>query len=1207
MLKSNKITFIFIFFLLYSTLCGQNVVINEVVSSNFTTILDEDGDYPDWIELYNSDTSAINLAGYSMSDDFPNDPGWLFPSITLQPDSFLVLFASGKDRGYLVNHWETIIDLGDIWSYHPATADLPENWYTPELDESAWQTGPSGFGYGDGDDSTQLFITLSFFIKMRFHVEDASHVLTAILDIDYDDAFVAYLNGVEIARDNIGTVGIPPPYDAKADVAKEAKMYSGGSPDRFFIENVNELLISGENVLAIQVHNTDISSSDLTLIPFLTLGMSEIPNNAQGPSPYLRFDTELMHTNFKIDSQGETLTLVNPSQEIVDQIETGYIPTDMSRGRQPDGSASWFLFSEPTPAEPNKGESYTGISTEPQFSHAGGFYPDQIVLDISTDPIGGEIYYTTDGSVPTSENSILYSNSINITSDVNIIRAIAIQEGFLPSKVITYTYFINQNYQLPVVSLSTNPENFFDEEIGIYVKGNEAEDSFPYWGANFWSDCPHSDMRGYGCDNWERPVHIEFFEPNGDPGFSVDAGARIHGHWMRGLPQKSIAIIARNQYGYPEINYKIFPNRSFSQFQGLLLRQSGNDWSSSMIRDGIASILGEQRDLDVMAFRPSILFINGEYWGIHNIREKINEHYVQSHHDIDIENLDLIENSYGTWPVYGTIDAYNEMTNFLNNNDMSLDENYERASELIDIDELINYTTLELYCNNWDWIGGNCKRWYVPGRKWRWILNDLDAAFNQYPEQYHPPEEDLFINHNLPGFTEYQALITNEKFRNRFINSFADQLNTIFKPDYVRNVVDSLKGIIEYEMPAHIERWANTFLPGVNWIGDGINSQMEWELELNRLYDFAEKRESFTWNSIRAQFNLTGYYNIEILGDNNHGFVKLNTISVSEFPWQGKYFQNVPITLYAQSKSGFTFSHWISGTDTFYTNPLILSPSSSFAVEVFFTEKEDINLTDKIVINEINYNSADNFNTEDWIEFYNNSDSLVDLSGWVFKDSDDLHVFVFPENLSLAPRSFLILCRDTTSFLSFFPDVNNYVGNMIFGLSGSGELVRLYDPQNQIIDSLSYDDETPWPTEPDGNGPTLELKDPDSDNSRGENWAASTGHGTPGMKNITQIDEKKIIEDFHVRQNYPNPFNSETTIEYNLAFDSYVKIKIYNIRGQVIKSFTREKQSVGIHKIIWDAKSNEGTDMPSGIYFYRINIFSGSSNIQETNKMILIR
>lgn len=188
-----KIVLTFLLFIFLPTVYGQNVVINEVVSSNTNTITDEDGDYSDWIELYNADTSVINLAGFSINDDIQNKPGWVFPNMTLQPDSFLVLYASGKNRGNLVNHWETIIDIGDTWSYHPATASLPENWYTPELDESAWQSGPSGFGYGDGDDSTQLYITLSFFIKQRFYVEDVSLVLNAILDIDYDDAFVAYL------------------------------------------------------------------------------------------------------------------------------------------------------------------------------------------------------------------------------------------------------------------------------------------------------------------------------------------------------------------------------------------------------------------------------------------------------------------------------------------------------------------------------------------------------------------------------------------------------------------------------------------------------------------------------------------------------------------------------------------------------------------------------------------------------------------------------------------------------------------------------------------------------------------------------------------------------------------------------------------------------------------------------------------------------
>jgi len=168
-------------------------------------------------------------------------------------------------------------------------------------------------------------------------------------------------------------------------------------------------------------------------------------------------------------------------------------------------------------------------------------------------------------------------------------------------------------------------------------------------------------------------------------------------------------------------------------------------------------------------------------------------------------------------------------------------------------------------------------------------------------------------------------------------------------------------------------------------------------------------------------------------------------------------------------------------------------------------------------------------------------------------------------------------------------------------------LIRLFDAQNQIIDSLTYDDQSPWPTEPDGNGPTLELKNPDLDNTQADNWIAFDGHGTPGIGNITHIDDGKTIKDFYVRQNYPNPFNSGTTIEYNLTIESQVEINIYNIRGQIIKTFTNKNQIAGVHKIDWDGKSNEGNDMPSGLYFCRVNISSNNSNIQETNKMILIR
>ena len=251
-----------------------------------------------------------------------------------------------------------------------------------------------------------------------------------------------------------------------------------------------------------------------------------------------------------------------------------------------------------------------------------------------------------------------------------------------------------------------------------------------------------------------------------------------------------------------------------------------------------------------------------------------------------------------------------------------------------------------------------------------------------------------------------------------------------------------------------------------------------------------------------------------------------------------------------------------------------------------------------IVINEINYNSADSLDTEDWVELYNPNDFFVDISGWYFKDEDDNHIFVFPDKTIINQKDYLVLCRSQSKINHFFPEVNNYVGDFDFGLSGSGELIRLFDIAGNLIDSLVYDDDPPWPIEADGSGATLELLHPSLDNSLAKNWDASTNHGTPGKQNsvYTGVVENQVQpRQFRIYQNYPNPFNHKTRIDFDLAEPAAVVIKIYNIKGQLIK---RIKPRTGERSVIFDL-----TGFSSGIYLYQIELDGRKSAV---NKAILL-
>lgn len=1142
---------------------SQGIHINELMSSNGNTIQDEDGDTPDWIELYNGNDSIIHLLNYGISDDPDNLYKWIFPDISLLPNDYLLIFASDKDRHELV-HWETIIDWGDEWQYFIGDSEPPSDWNTSEFDASNWLTGPSGFGYGDNDDSTYITPTVSIYTRNHFYIENPEDIIRSFLHIDYDDAFVAYINGIEIARANIGEPGIPPPYNLGADTWREAEMYQGGFPEPFEINLNDNVLISGINTLAIQCHNYDIHSSDLSLIPFLTLGFdSTLFNSNETPELVVLPETSL-HTNFKISSSGEILSFTSPTGEIIDQIETGFIPRDFSIGRQPDGSSSWLMFNEPTPGSSNITEGFEGILEIPHVSPSGGFFNDPIQVEIIIDSPSAIIYYTTDSTEP-DESSSVYSGPIELNS-TTIIRARAFDSGWAPSKIITHTFFQNVDHSIPIISLTTAPDNLWDEETGIYVMGNNASNDYPYFGANFWED-------------WERPIHIELFESNEEANLRMDAGVKIFGGWSRGFPQKSLSIFARSTYGFNEIEYNLFPDRPFSTYEAFVLRNSGNDWSSTMMRDGLLTGIVRDTDLDLQAYRPVVVYLNGEYWGIHNMREKINEHFIASHHNIPSNNIDLLE--FNGIPIVGDSDHYMNLLQYISTHDLSMAEHYNYVQTQMDVENFISYYIAQIYFDNRDWPGNNIKFWRpkTSDGKWKWILYDTDFGFGIWdPYAYSFNTLQFAAEPNGPDWPNppwstflFRALLENESFQLDFINHFCDHLNTTFNSDEVLELSNQLSDIISTEMDHHIEKWDNIY---------------NWNNNINRMNTFASYRVPYVRTHIQSFFNLEEMALLQLSSSpDSGGSVQLNSVAISEFPFQGHYFKSIPITLTAIPALGFEFVGW-SGVENTDSSQITFSLQNDISIQAMFEPIHEGN----IVINEINYNSSSNFDTEDWVELFNGRNSTIDLENWKFLDSDDNHTFIFPETTQLEPGDFLVLCRDTSAFRSLFPNVTHIIGNFDFGLSGGGELIRLVNNLDELIDFVEYDDNSPWPSNPDGDGPTLELINPSLDNSIFSSWASSSSHGTPGQQNsayqeLSLKDNPILPRDIVLYPTYPNPFNPTTTLSFFTPIEKKVSLQIYNIQGQLVETLINNRIISGEHRVQWIP-----THISSGIYFAQLKL-----------------
>ena len=653
--------------------------------------------------------------------------------------------------------------------------------------------------------------------------------------------------------------------------------------------------------------------------------------------------------------------------------------------RQPaDGYAALRHFWDAIPLRAPFSLPVFNTLPEPVFSHSGGFFPQPFSLSISSSIPQAAIHYTLDGSEPTPDSPI-YTQPIPVSSrsgEPNILSNISTTSPFWRqpegevfkasvvraalflldgsrSAVITHTFFVDHNmtsrYSLPIVSLVTDPDYFFDYDQGIYVMGRVWDKTYdPSVYPDFWQPANYNQRGG----EWERPVSIEFFEPDGQRVLAQNGGVRIHGGTTRSYPQKTLRLYADDQYGQQDLfSVQLFPDlrdavqeQPITSFKTLLLRNSGNDWRSSMLRDGFAQSLVSHTSLDIQAYRPAILFINGEYWGIYNLRERMDPDYLASHYQVSPEDVIILEN-------YQTINqgtredrqAFRDFYYSLASQEINDPQFYKQIQTQMDIENFIDYQVTEIYLGNTDWLTSNVRMWryitdayqpdapYGQDGRWRWMLFDTDMSFAMNPDEgssqfnslreaIHPTPED-----RAWGGYMLRTLMGNSDFRRQFINRFADQLNTSFQPDRVDAVLAEMQSVIAPEMPEHINRWRS--------IGDSIEI---WQQNIAEMNVFSQKRPDHVRQHIIDYFNLDGLASITLKADSRMGHIRINSIDITaETPgvtdadnWSGVYFQGIPIFVTAIPKNGYQFAGW-EGIDE--TAPRIqISLDQDIILKAFF-------------------------------------------------------------------------------------------------------------------------------------------------------------------------------------------------------------------------------------------------------------------------------
>ncbi len=906
---------------------GQ-VVINEISSAQNSGYADEDGDYPDWIELYNKGTLPVNLAGYKLVRREGSEVEWTFPVIFIQPGEHLTVFASEKNRNFVFDHWEVPVYPELIWKYFEGNAQPPGNWNLPTFNDVGWNSGMGGIGYGDGDDSTVIAPVTSCFLRTSFTLTDTSNIAVALMAVDYDDGFVAYLNGVELVRSNVGVQGVPSAYNDLAYVEHEAQEYQGNSQEWFFIDNtvLNSAKVNGLNTFAIQVHNVSAVSSDMTIRPFFLLGIKDT-SVTFFPFPVTNNN---LHTNFNISSSPFRVKLIDNNGVQLDEVIMNEVYTNNSRGRTTDGAAQWCLFDTPTPDTSNGlAPCFVDYAADPVFSLNAGFYSGAQTTQIISSQ-AGSVFYTTDGSIPT-QFSNLYTGSIAINSNA-ILKAkfFPTNSNYLPSKTATASYFINENITLPVISITTDPDNLWSHFNGIYVMGPFADSiNYPFLGANFWQ-------------GWEKEAHIEYFDRNSNLGFDLDIGLKIHGNYSKSFPQKSFRILAKDDYNEKWINYSLFPEKPYiKRFKNFNIRNGGIDYNTTHFRDAFMLRVVRNLKLDYMAYEPCVLFLNGQYWGVYGMRERQDDRYIYNNHsEVRKGTIDYLRFSGDV--IEGSNEGYLNLATFMATNDISIDSNYNKVADSLDIVNFTDYYVAEMYYGNVDWLSdstsNNIKLWRTndPVGKWRYVLWDTDlgtglfGAFANVSYDYMGTLLSAPFPIN-PHVIILQNVLDNVSYKNYFVNRYADLINTTFQPNRMNAIANEMTSDLEPEMARHFTKWGGPIelFPSL-WVASSIDVPT-WKLQVDSMLLFLQQRPAYVRDHIETNFSLVKQVDITLeVEPKGAGVIKINTITPENLPWTGVYFDGVPVTVTALPNEGYTFNHWESNV-TPITNDKNISQTSNVA------------------------------------------------------------------------------------------------------------------------------------------------------------------------------------------------------------------------------------------------------------------------------------
>lgn len=800
--------------------------INEFMASNATTLCDSFGSYSDWIELYNSTDTDMDISGFGISDNLSQPMKYRFPDgTTIAAKGYLVVFCSGNEgmqngelhapfglRSYgedvvIANRAGRIIDS---YSFKNQETDVSVARIPDGAGEFQSNSQPSpgypntGAGYSAFDAANRL--PLGGVYISEFGGSTGS-VATDWVELHNSTGSAVSLAGYGLSNNPKNPAKWVFP-DISIEPGEYLLLYATGSADKAQKKNLK--------------------------------------------------------LNFNISSTGEALFFFDPNGKLIDKLSAGRMRSGQSYGR--DGSDNRFYYAEPTPGAQN-GKGYEGITQLPAFSVTPGIYDNAVTVAITAGE-GETIRYTTDCTTPNASSEV-YSGELSISKN-SVIRAAAFRDGYLSGDVATATYLFRSdgvNHALPVVTLVTDPDNLWNSKTGIYATGDRFDPdaasyadtlkSATYYQAKFATEEQVDTI-------WEKPAAFSLFDDNGQQVFTQNVGIRIAGSFGRGRAQKGFNVIARKEYGKGSMEYPFFENRPYTEYKAVVLRAGAQDQNRSKIRDELASGLLEGTDINILyqAYRPTVLYLNGEYWGVYFMKEKRNRFFVAQHENTE-NNVDLAIGKGFKQRSYGDNSDWVSLYEYATSHDLSASDAYNYVAERMDVDSFRDYMIAEIYNGNTDTY--NFQYYRLKGGKWKFIFYDFCWGFQS------PGHETLAFRmgktpSDVCSAKLFAAMLQNKGWRDSFCRRFGELLNTAFAPERVSALIEELYGYVEPEIKREREKFNKDTFMGVKQPNTNLGTYEGFQSEISKLKDFAQRRPEELKRQLQSNLGLSDSYMKEVFG-----------------------------------------------------------------------------------------------------------------------------------------------------------------------------------------------------------------------------------------------------------------------------------------------------------------------------------------------------